>query len=183
MFEELSVIIPVKKSARPCIEQFAEQMRWLLKSGAQIIIIDSGGGEKLLSYAQKSVIIEVDLSTARKLGIERADSEFTLNLDDDTIICQDYLTQAIQLLKTNEHIAVVAVDYEELQGHYAFGTSVWRTEVLKKFYDWTGRHDGLCECIHIWNRIKGKRMLIETLPYRAKHLKPQTHNEVLQVTA
>jgi len=172
MFEELSVVIPVKKSARPFIEQFAEQMLWLLRSDAKIIVVDSGGGELLWQYSSdKPISVEVDMPTARKLGYERVQTEFTLNLDDDNVLNPNYLTQAIQLLRANAKVVAVAIDYEKLLGHLGFGTSVWRSAALKELYDWRRDNDRRCECVYMWQKVLGKGLLIETLPYRAKHLK------------
>ena len=70
-----------------------------------------------------------------------------------------------------EIVVVVAIDYEKPQGHLAFGTSIWRTEVLKQLYDWESEKVGDCECIHMWKKVHCAGLQIETLPYRAKHLK------------
>lgn len=113
------------------------------------------------------IIDEFNLSDARRYGIDKVDTEYTLCLDLDTILPEGYIERAIEIL-VNPDVAVVAIDYERLQGHLAFGTSVWKTDILRKLYDWKNID---CECIHMWKRVHSSGYLIETLPIRAKHIK------------
>ena len=115
----------------------------------------------------------LSLSEARKLGISKVKTKYILNLDSDTILPENYIEQALEILEKNEDVVAVAIDYEKLQGHYAFGTSIWKTDILQQTYDWNGiKEIPICECICMWihiHNLDGKRM--ETLPMRAIHLK------------
>jgi hypothetical protein len=167
MFNNLTVVIPVKCKPEHLIP-FMKEMGWLFKS-AKTIVIDSGGGENLKAYSHVYIKKDVPLWEARRLGYDAADTKFILNLDSDTILSKKYINEALNLLEKTESIAV-AIDYEECQGHYAFGTSLWKTPWLKKLYDWTN-HKRVCECLYMWWKIHQVRQRLETLPYRAKHLK------------
>lgn len=117
------------------------------------------------------VVNEFSLSEARKYGINRVDTEYTLCLDLDTILPEGYIEKAIKILDNNSNVMVVAIDYEKLQGHLAFGTSIWRTKFLKEHYNWDSEHIIQCECIHMLRKVIKSGYVIETLPMRAKHLK------------
>jgi hypothetical protein len=189
--EDLTIVIPIKNP--PNISVFIKENEWLLKSKANKVIVDSGGGRifqgarklgflPLLYEARDCLIWE-----ARKLGYEYAVTPFTLNLDVDTIINCLYVDQALGILKKKKAQAV-AIDYERLQGHYAFGTSIWRTKILKKLYDYppaavdklikvgqqqwvTAFQNGFCECTYMWSHLIKSGGRLETLDFRAKHLK------------
>ena len=104
-------------------------------------------------------------------------TKYVLNLDSDTILPKKYVEIALNLFEFDSDIAVIALDYEETQGHLAYGTSIWRTEILKKLYDWREHPAEDCECIHMWkkvhmwNSVHQTKLRIGTLPYRAKHLR------------
>ena len=99
-------------------------------------------------------------------GINKVDTEYILCLDDDTILPEGYIEKALGILK-NPRIVAVAIDYEIPQGHLAFGTSIWRTAELKRLYDYEPK-DSECECVHMWNKVRGK---LTTLPMVAFHIK------------
>jgi glycosyltransferase involved in cell wall biosynthesis len=163
----LTIVIPVKKPLH--IERFiSENLDYLNKY--RVIVIDSGGGEKLSGVATIYLNQNLSLSEARKIGINMVTSPFILNLDSDTILPKNYLNDAFCLLKIEEN-KVVALDYEISQGHYAFGTSIWKTNILKKLYNYQEKSP-LCECVYMWRRLIGEsKFKLETLPYRANHLK------------
>jgi hypothetical protein len=58
-----------------------------------------------------------------------------------------------------------------MQGHLAFGCSIWKTEILHKLYDYHEVLTPLCECVYIWRRVLRNGYRIETLNYRAIHNK------------
>ena len=116
---------------------------------------------------------DLSLPLARKLGISQVETKYTLNLDSDTILPDGYIEQALEILEKNQDVVAVAIDYEKLQGHYAFGTSIWRTNILQELYDWRGytREIPICECVCMWQKLRASGGVLETLPTRAKHLK------------
>jgi len=165
----LSIIVVVKENPE-IVQQFIKGNYELLRKHL-LITIDSGGGEDLhplSAYYEKN---HYDLSLARHRGIGIVKTKYVLNLDVDTILPPTYVTEAIAILEADDKVACVAIDYEKLQGHYAFGTSVWRSGVLKQLYDWKCGM-GTCECIYMWSKVIKAGYRLETLPYRARHLKP-----------
>lgn len=178
---ELSVVIPVKRREgfNP-VPLFIKQMNWLWQTEATIIVIDSGGGEALKPFAHKYIQQNVSLWEARKLGYENIETLYTMNLDDDNIVPKDYVLKALNILSENSNVIAVAIDYEVLLGHYGFGTSVWKTEWLKQLYDWN-KGSSLCECCWMWSKIHRANKRLETLPYRAKHLKPYLLGNTLNI--
>lgn len=164
----LSIIVVVKENPE-IVQQFVRGNSELLHK-YPLITIDSGGGEALQPLSVYYEKNNYDLSSARKRGIDIIESKYVLNLDADTILPFDYVTEAIRILENNDKVACVAIDYEKLQGHYAFGTSVWRSQILKQLYSWK-RGMGTCECVYMWSKVIKAGYRLETLPYRAKHLK------------
>lgn len=170
MFEDLTVVIPTIHGRLPHFGVFVESMSWLFKS-AKVIVIDSDDGELIKQFCYEYLKIRAPLCEARKIGILKVKTKFTLNLDDTAVITPNYVREALKLLETIPEVYAVAIDYEILIGHYGFGTSIWKTDVLKKLYDWRpDKH--LCECTYLWAKINKSGGRLETLPYyRAKHLK------------
>lgn len=184
-FEDLTIVTPIKNPLN--LELFIKSMEWLLKKPNLLIVVDSGGGEALRKFCWRYFQKDCRMWEARKLGYAEVKTEFTLNLDSDTVLPLKYMEEALNLLKSDKAEAV-AIDYEKLQGHYAFGTSIWKTEILRKLYDYppnpveklikVGKQEwvtafqcGFCECTYMWSRLLGSGGRLETLPYRAKHLK------------
>ena len=135
-----------------------------------VITIDTEGGEQLKEFSdiyEKGII---RMTIARKHAYSLVKTPFILNLDADNILPKGYVDEALMLLQNQEDVAVVAIDYEKCLGHYGFGTSLWRTEVLKAFYDYK-EGNVLCECVYMWRKVHQAKLKIETLPYRAGHLK------------
>jgi len=182
---DLTIVIPVKNPLS--LEDFIKSNIEVLKDN-KVIVIDSGGGETLEPYCEKYFKQDLRMWEARKLGYAEVTTKFTLNLDSDTILPLEYVKEALEILK-NDKAEAVAIDYEKLQGHYAFGTSIWKTEQLKKLYDYeinlvsdgkivkvgsrtySTLNNGWCECTYMWRKLKLSGGRLETLPFRAKHLK------------
>lgn len=181
----LTIVIPVKNP--PNINMLIEKMESLLKPNL-LVVIDSGGGDALRKFCWKYFQKKCSMWEARKRGYSEVKTPFTLNLDSDTVLPKGYVEEALDKLMKDEAEAV-AIDYETLQGHYAFGTSMWKTEVLKKLYDFSMQlvsdgkivkvgsqaystlNNGWCECTYMWRKLKQAGGILETLPMRAKHLK------------
>jgi len=183
----ISIVIPVKNPV--CLRDFVQENLWAFKE-YPLIVIDSGGGELLQSFAQTYIKKDLKFWEARKLGYQYVKTKYILNLDSDVIIPKGYLKEAIKLLERN--IDAVSIFYEDVghcQGALEFGISIWKTDVLKKLYDFSmekvqdGKivkvgsmaystlNNGWCECTYMWRKLKFYHGRLETLPFRAKHLK------------
>lgn len=179
----LSIVLPVKNP--PNIQLFTELMKPLFEF-YPLIVVDSGGGEPLAPYCKFYVQQNCQLWEARQMGYGLAETPFILNLDVDTTLPSKYVEEALNLLK-NDKAEAVAIDYENPQGHYAFGTSLWKADWLMKLYDYppkpveklvkVGKQEwvtafqcGFCECTYMWAKLLRCGGRLETLPYRAKHL-------------
>lgn len=147
-----------------------------------IVIVDKKGGDKYISLEQQGNMdiqyFDQDSSFwfARRFGLEFVKTEYVLCLDVDTILPEGYVEQAIEILEDRPEVGAIALDYAESykQGHLAFGTSIWRTELLKELYDWRLTADqkiNMCECRYMWNKLEKKNIKVETLPLEAIHLK------------
>jgi hypothetical protein len=168
MYKELiSIVIPVKEKEE-VVSKFISGNLDILNH-CTVIVIDSGGGEELTKVATLYSKIDRDMSTARKLGYIPVKTPYILNLDVDTILPDGYLEDALVLLD-NSKVVVVALDYENLQGHLAFGSSLWKSDILRKLYDYK-EGNIICECCHLWHKVLQSEYKIETLLYRAIHLK------------
>jgi len=160
----ITTVIAVREDAP--IHQFLELNPFITKF--PIIVVDSGGGEILRDVATEYIKETLPLSKARRTGILRVKTHYTLILDVDTVLPPEYITEALKILR-EENIAVTALDYEQLQGHLGFGTSLWKTQILKNLYDW--EEGKICECVWMWSKVRKAGYRLETLPYRARHLK------------
>jgi cellulose synthase/poly-beta-1,6-N-acetylglucosamine synthase-like glycosyltransferase len=147
-----------------------------------LIIVDKKGGDKFISLEQQGNmdIQYFDQNTsfwfARRFGLEFVKTEYVLCLDVDTVLPKGYIEQAIEILESYPDVVAIALDYAppHTQGHLAFGTSIWRTEVLKELYTWRltqGQQFRPCECEYMWRKIENAHMHLKTLPMQAKHLK------------
>lgn len=184
---DFAIVVPVKNP--PDIEQFIEQNRTLFTK-AELIVIDSGGGELLKPIAETYIKRELKFWEARKLGYSYVQVAYILNLDCDVIVPEGYVEDALKLL--NNGADAVSIFYEDVahcQGALEFGVSMWKTETLRKLYDFSmdkvmdGKivkvgsmaystlNHGWCECTYMWRKLKNAGGRLETLPYRAKHLK------------
>jgi hypothetical protein len=179
----LSIVLPVKNP--PDIQLFIELTKPLLQL-YPLIVVDSGGGEPLRPYCRYYLQQDCHFWEARRIGYGLAEAPFILNLDVDTVLPSKYVDEALKILEGDKAEAV-AIDYERLQGHYAFGTSIWKTDWLMKLYDYppkpveklikVGKQEwvtafqcGFCECTYMWAKLLNCGGRLETLPYRAKHL-------------
>lgn len=165
--DNLTIVIPVKESPEKVNEFILANMNILSKY--LVIVIDSGGGEEFKDYSLY-INKEISMSQARKIGYSLVDTKYTLNLDVDTVLPEHFIEDALMIIECDSKVAVLALDYENCQGHYAFGTSLWKTDILKKLYDYI-EGNTLCECVYMWRKVLQNKNKIETLPYRAIHLK------------
>jgi hypothetical protein len=182
---DLTIVIPAKDP--PDLQRFVRENLEVL-SASKKVVIDSGRGEQLGRLPNTLLFQrQVPMWEARRIGYEEVRTPFTLNLDADTILPNGYVLDSLNVLRKNSCDAV-AMDYDPPQGHYAFGTSIWRTELLKKLYDYppkaveklikvgeqewiTAFQNGFCECTYMWARLIRSGGRLETLAYRATHLK------------
>jgi hypothetical protein len=171
----------------PDLERFIRENFKVLNASRKVVV-DSGGGEQLKTLPNMLWIQrQVSMWEARKIGYGEVKTPFTLNLDVDTVLPDGYVPDALNLLRENLCDAI-AIDYEPSQGHYAFGTSIWRTDLLKRLYDYPPRavenlikvgeqewvtafQNGFCECTYMWARLIRSGGKLETSGYKATHLK------------
>jgi cellulose synthase/poly-beta-1,6-N-acetylglucosamine synthase-like glycosyltransferase len=144
-----------------------------------IVVIDKKGGDRFVFLNQAG---NTDIQyfyqdspfwSARKFGLEFVTTKYVLCLDVDTILPQHYIEDALCILESRPDVACIAINYEppHHQSHLAFGTSIWRTDILKKLYDWYRERGKDCECRYMWKKVESEKMKVETLPIEAKHLK------------
>ena len=182
---DLTIVIPVK--AQPDLDGFIKG-NFSILSITKKVVVDSGDGDPLGSLPNMLWLQrQVPMWEARRIGYEEVRTPFTLNLVADTILPNGYVLDSLNVLRKNSCDAV-AIDYDPPQGHYAFGTSIWRTELLQKLYDYppkaveklikvgeqewiTAFQNGFCECTYMWARLIRSGGRLETLGYRATHLK------------
>ena len=185
-FKNITIITPVKTPKN--LEVFINANEWLLKPNL-FMVIDSGGGGKLRGYCWRYIQKDVSLWEARKLGYAEVDTKLTLNLDCDVAPPPDYIKEAYEILEENKADAVSIHFHPIYTGHLEFGVSMWKTEWLKKLYDYppkpveklikVGKQEwvtafqcGFCECSYMWSKLLRAGGRLETLPYyRAKHLR------------
>jgi len=129
--------------------------------------------DKLANFSDYPIVISrtIGLGKARRECIDKVSTEYVLVLDLDNVLPDQYIEDAIMIMKADTKIAVIALDYEECIGHYGFGTSLWKGEMLKKLYDYQDYKGELCECCYLYRKVLQNKYKIETLPYRAIHNK------------
>jgi len=185
----LTIVTPVKNP--PNIKDFLEKNLQFFQV-YPLIVIDSGGGTLLESYAQAYIFQQIPFWEARKLGYTHVGTPYILNLDSDVVIPKGYIEDAVALLK--DKADAVSIFYENVahcQGALEFGISMWKAETLRKLYDfsmdkvadgtivkvgsmaYSTLNNGWCECTYLWRKLKQNGYRLETLPYRAKHLKKE----------
>jgi len=165
----VAIVIPVKNPR--WLDEFIEQNKEILTK-YPVIVIDSGGGEKLKEFARVYIEKDVHLWDARKIGYSYASEPYILNLDADIVLPKNYIERAIRILEGMEIMGAVSVFFETInrnRGMLEYGCSVWKTEILKQLYDWKGQ--GPCECFYMWDKLQQEGLLIGTLCFRAKHLR------------
>jgi hypothetical protein len=181
------MVVPVKNP--PDIQAFIVGNANLFKNGS-LIVVDSGGGEALEKLAKIYVKKDLKFWEARKLGYSYVQTSYVLNLDCDVVVPEDYVEDSITLLEIKaDAVSIFYEDVVHCQGALEFGCSLWKTEVLRRLYDFSmdkvmdGKivkvgsmaystlNHGWCECTYMWRKLKNAGGRLETLPYRAKHLK------------
>jgi len=161
----LTVVLPIYEENPALAELHLDLIRQ-----HTTIVIDRRGGRELkelpnVVYRQS----EMCLSDARKTAISLVQDPFTLCLDADTVLPPEYISEALAMLEADDRLACVALDYEVLQGHLAFGTSLWKTQILQGLYNWK-ENRVCCECVHMWARARNFGYKIGTIEkMRAKH--------------
>lgn len=184
----LTIVTPVKCGDPSILTAFIEGNMKVLKEHP-FVVIDSGGGQSLQSIATTYLKRNVPFWTARKLGYEYVQTECILNLDSDVIVPKGYIEQALEVLKNADAVSIFYEDAGHCQGALEFGVSIWKTNVLRELYDFSidkvmdGKivkvgsmafstlNHGWCECVYLWRKLKENGYKLETLPYRAKHLR------------
>jgi len=171
--EKITIALPVFEKPE-IVAKFIEGNKEILKK-YPLIVIDRKGGKALKEYTsfyRKTCCptIGFSLGSSRRFLIRRVQTEFTLNLDVDVLLPKDFVKESLRKFE-DPKVAVVALDYENPQGHLAFGPSIWRTEILQKLYDWGLWKTRKCECNYMWGKVRSSKYKIETLGMRAKHLK------------
>lgn len=182
MLENLTIVTPIKETKS--LLDWYNRMKWLLEK-TEWTIIDSGGGKELESLCSQYIAaVDVTFYEARKIGYHHVTSPLTLNLDAFTILPQEYVDEALTLLSSKE-ADCCAIDYEPSLGHYGYGTSMWRTDILNKLYDYVPKlmrvsnrdskgeyhilEYSFCECNYMWNTLVTSKHKFVPLFYKAKN--------------
>ena len=169
---KITILIPVFEEPE-IVAKFVDENKSILKRYPVFVLNKKGGAilKEYTSFYKKSSCPTIGwpLGSSRKFLIRRVQTEFSLNLDVDTILPPDFVNEALKKLN-DPKVGAIALDYENPQGHLAFGPSLWRTKVLQKLYDYTFWKPK-CECIYMWNKLHRANLKVETLNKKAKHLK------------
>jgi len=169
----LTIAIPIFEE--PKLVEKAIEMNSEIFSKYPLVIVNKSGGDqfKLLQLGVKFFDQDSTWWDARKFMLDYVKTKYVLCLDLDTILPPHYISSALSILESRPEVACVALNYTEpcRQGHLAFGTSIWRLDVLKKLYDWNKGEGKPCECVYMWAKVKAEGMIVETLPMEAIHLK------------
>ena len=165
--KKLTIVIPVNEK-KETIAKFIEGNRKLLES-SRVIVINKAGGEELRQFAERFISSQESLWEARKRGILLVETPFVLILDADVILPFSYVEKAIKILEEEKDVIAISIEFEKVLGHLPFGHSIWKTEWLKKLYDWDPSKR-TCECLWMWSKVHKSKKRIETMCLRAKHL-------------
>lgn len=168
----LVIVIPVKNPQH--LDEFIEGNREILEK-YPVIVVDSGGGEKLKEFAYLYLKEDVSLWEARRIAYRYVSEPYVLNLDSDVVIPKPYIVSAIGILKVLKQVGAVSTFYNKItrnRGTLEFGCSIWRADLLKKLYDYKPKA-GFCECLYMWGRLQRIGYQIETVCMRAKHLRDE----------
>ena len=186
---ELTIAIIIKDP--PKIKEFLEGNKDYLEQYF-VLVINSSGGSSYAPFADLYEEKQLCLAEARKYIIGLIQTPYVLILDADVIIPEGYPEMALQLLKEGK-VDAISIFYEDVthnRGTLEFGCSIWKTKVLQELYDysfsinnsnkalvqvgphhWSTLNNGWCECTYMWGKIKKYNLLLETLPFRARHLR------------
>lgn len=177
----LTILIPCCEEDSLVERSMQENYEILVKY--PLIIVDRKGGNKFTQFKQQGNMNiqyfaqDTSFWFARRFGLEFVKTEFVLCLDVDTILPLLYVEKAICMLEKDPKIGAMALYYAPpcSQTHMAFGTSIWRTEELKKLYDWRLTNPptdiNKCECEYMWDKLAKVGLKVETVPMKAIHLK------------
>jgi len=172
----LSIVTPIKEAV--ISKDFIERNKQAFQEH-KLIVINSSGGEPLKSYCWKYIEKHLNMWEARKLGYEHVETPLVLNLDSDIIIPKNYVEDAIDLLRQKD-IGAVSIFFKNITKHRGileFGISMWKTTLLIRLYDFSydktlvNPDNKICECLYMWHKLLKSGYQLETLPYRAEHLK------------
>lgn len=189
-YPETTIVIPVKNP--PDIDSFIVGNKQLFAK-CSMIVVDSGGGERLSAYSDIYEKRDCSFWVARRWAYDRVKTKLTLNLDADVILPPKFLQTATALIQ--EKVAAASIFYIDVghcQGALEFGASLWRSSVLKKLYDFSfdvalpgkivkvgeysyaALNNGWCECTYMWRKLKDAGLKLETVDglslNRAVHL-------------
>lgn len=169
----VTIIIPVFEEPE-LVTKFVNSNKEILEKHP-LFVINRKGGDVLrdrASFYKKTSCptIGMLLGSSRKFLIRRVQTKFTLCLDTDVLLPENFVQEALKKFEDSQ-VAAVALDYEKSQDHLAFGPSIWRTKILQKMYNWEYVKTTKCECIYMWDKLHKNGYKIETVDMRAKHIK------------
>ncbi len=151
-----------------------------------LVIVNKSGGDQFRTIQLGIKFFDRDSTwwDARKFALDYVQTKYVLCLDLDTVLTPQYIERAIAILESRPDVACVAINYADphKQDHIAFGTSIWRLDVIKRLYDWDACSGKACECKYMWSKVEAEGMKVETLPIEAKHMRDfQASNTVITV--
>ena len=193
----ISIVIPVYNP--PDLETFINKNIGELMVN-QTIVIDSGGGEALRNVSSIYVQQKLSMLEARQLGYSLANEDYILNLDADMIIPLNFIPSAKKILQNNPNVGAVSLLHRKngkMIVHLTFGCSLWKKELLQKFYDYNPQKIAdnnqvicvnpssenkkyvivdcpfHCECVYMWSQLAFNGYSVEFIPEIpiATHLK------------
>jgi hypothetical protein len=149
---------------------------------------------RYLNPKSSQIVVDrsVPMADARKKTIDQAAMPFSLVLDADTILPAGFLSQAHE--KLQEGAVTCTLRYApDVQGHPPFGASLWRTNTLKRLYDYhiyvksyrpvySHTFDGKgndryensnpmkCECLYMYSKLEPEELYVFS-DLAAVHLK------------
>jgi len=172
---DITIVTPVKEDPR-LVDKFIAYNKIMLKE-YPLIVIDSVGGSRLedfaIVYQRRS--LPLTFWEARKVAYKYVDTKYIFNLDCGVVPSKDYLTYVLCYFN-NEDVGAVStfIINRNHKGKLAFGVSIWRTELLKKLYDYNPnkmpKDHRLCECIYMWDKLEAEGYKLRPSMKFAKHL-------------
>ena len=179
----LSIVIPVCENPSRVI-QFAVGNKEILAK-YPVIVINKKGGEYLQSMGISTVYVLDTSDTfwdARRKGLEYVKTKYVLNLDADTILPDGYVERAIEWLEACPKVGIVTINYQKphTQDHGAFGTSVMRTEEMRKLYHYKPKDYPYCqcECKYMNAKVLNADLGTVCLELLALHLKEKLQGDI-----
>jgi len=130
---------------------------------------------------------------ARRSVILKATQLFSLILDADTTVPNEFLTRAHERLRSG-YLACTLM-YDMAQNHPPFGASLWQTRILQSIYDYdeyvqnyrltmkrtvddkgndyyAPENPFLCECLYMYGKLKPAKLYVFP-DLKAHHNKPR----------